>query len=579
MIRISNIVLASNGFTKYLWIIILIIVLLIIFGVAFLLFMWTRRRYRKQVADLRKDYAATHVLLVSDCHNMLTRIDFISKNNPRFLPIYNQFNIDYTNCFNSFAIPCDQELGSLESLIKEKEYRDMKELIESAKVNISDFTSSVKKLNEELSKILKREEECLTNSLSVKEQFRSIKESYDSKGTELKGLEASFSLVFNEINNEFASYEKLIDSANYDEADSTITELSKIITALFDVMKTLPYYNTLVRSVIPSRIQNVTETYEKMTKEQYPLHHIQFNSTMKKINSSLEDIETKLKNLQTSGVKEQIDVIVDTLEGFMINFQKEVDAKEKFEKGRINISDDTYSLEKSFAKLNRNLPKYSAVYIINKSYMQQIELIKENINQMSAIKRDIDSSIHSLTKQPYSILLKKMEDLQNEMAKIKVTLDDFHSYLISLKEKSEEIFESIRTNYLNLREAEYAVRDLNVTTLTDEMHLTFEQAYNYLEEEDSILTHEPIDVLKLEELHNRAQEHINSLINEVNTQCDLAKRSEEAIVYGNMLRVAYSEVNKALTTAEKSFFEADFTRATNEAIIIIKKMRPDVSSK
>lgn len=198
---------------------------------------------------------------------------------------------------------------------------------------------------------------------------------------------------------------------------------------------------------------------------------------------------------------------------------------------------------------------------------------------MSAIKRDIDASIHSLTKNPYSILLKKIDDLQNEMAKIKNTLDDFHGYLLSLKEKSEEIYKSIRKNYIKLREAEYAIRELNVTTLTDEMHLTFEQAYNYLEEEDSILTHEPIDVIKLEELYGRGQEHIDNLISEVKTQCDLAKRSEEAIVYGNMLRVAYSEVNKALTTAEKSFFEADFTRATNEAIIIIEKMRPDMSSK
>ena len=74
---------------------------------------------------------------------------------------------------------------------------------------------------------------------------------------------------------------------------------------------------------------------------------------------------------------------------------------------------------------------------ISNSYLQQINLIKDDINRMSAIKRTLDSFVHSSTKQPYSILLKKMTDLQIEMSKIEKTLNDFHTYLRSLKENTE----------------------------------------------------------------------------------------------------------------------------------------------
>lgn len=568
----------SNFIVDYLWIIILVVVLVILFSFAIFIFLWSRKRYRKQVKDLRVKHGNIHELLTADCHNMITRIEFISKKNSRYLHIYDQFEISYTNCMDVFDLPCDQAIGTLESLISEKAFKDIKVKIETARINIQDYEKNVKKLNDELSDILKEDDLCRTNSLSVKEQFRSIKESVSKNSTELKGLEDSFSLIFSEINSKLYEYEDLVDGANYEEANAIISDLKNIISALFEIMEVLPFYNTLIKAVIPERIKELTVKYEEMTNENYPLHHIHFNSTIEKINDRLKEMEGSLKNLVVSDIKEEVDSIIDTLDGFISDFQKEIEAKEKFEKERENTTDNTYGLEKNFAKLNRNLPKYEEVYIINDSYLQQINLIKDDINRMSAIKRTLDSFVHSSTKQPYSILLKKMTDLQIEMSKIEKTLNDFHTYLRSLKENTEMVFSSIEQNYLTLKETEYNVRNLHVQALNDEVSLSFEQAYEYLAQEDAVLTNIPIDVIKLLEIHNQAKNHIDAFVKEMNIQITLAKRGEESIVHGNRLRRAYSEVNKSLIIAEKSFFEADFARATNETVNVIKKVRPDIAS-
>lgn len=568
----------ANFFIDYLWVFILILVLLVIFGVAFFFFLMGRRRARKQVKELRKKYELVHELLIGDCKNMITRIEFIALKNPRYVHIQEQFEFAYNNNIASMNDPCDQAIGSLEALIKEKQYRNIKEIIESTKGNVQDFNRSVKKLNEELSALLKTDDECRSSALSVKERFRMIKEEYNLHATELKGLEESFDLVFSKIASDLGEFEELVDSANYDEADTKLAELSTIISALENTMISLPVYNTLVRMVMPKRIQEVTEAYNEMNNQNYPLHHLHFTSTIENIENTLAELRSKLINFSTEDMKPALDAIRDELDSFIQDFEKEKEARIRFDTEQRQASNDTYELEKEFAKLKRSLPEYKEIYVIDDSYIEQINLIQDDITSMSALKRDLDSFIHSSTKQPYSILLRKMQDLQMEMTKITKTLGDFHSYLLSLKNDSELVYNSVRSNYVALKEAEYSLRLINVKALEDELHLRFITAYTYLQDESDILNRTPLDIKTLMSLYSESRPAIESLLQIIKEESELAFRAENAIVYGNLLRESYSDVRKALEISERSFDEADFSRATNEALVVIKKMRPDATS-
>lgn len=70
---------------------------------------------------------------------MITRIEYIASNNPRYESILNQFKIAYNNNLTSIDAPCEQAIGSLEALDKEKQYRGIKDIIESTRTNINDF--------------------------------------------------------------------------------------------------------------------------------------------------------------------------------------------------------------------------------------------------------------------------------------------------------------------------------------------------------------------------------------------------------------------------------------------------------
>ena len=72
---------------------------------------------------------------------------------------------------------------------------------------------------------------------------------------------------------------------------------------------------------------------------------------------------------------------------------------------------------------------------------------------------------------------------------------------------------------------------------------------------------------------NEAVVHIDSVLAEVATEDELSLRAEDSIVYANQYRVDFSEVRVSLNTAESAFQEADFARASSEALTVIKKVR------
>lgn len=140
--------------------------------------MLAQKRYSRQIKELRKKYDANHNVLTVDCLNMITRIEYIASNNPRYESILNQFKIAYNNNLTSIDAPCEQAIGSLEALDKEKQYRGIKDIIESTRTNINDFAKSVNKLNTDLSEILKDDDNCRGYAVVTKKSSAWSKKNY-----------------------------------------------------------------------------------------------------------------------------------------------------------------------------------------------------------------------------------------------------------------------------------------------------------------------------------------------------------------------------------------------------------------
>ena len=560
---VSN--LLKNPLTIVAFIVALIVLIIIIVVGVFII---SRSRKKRQIKELEVKYGFIHDRLVNDDKNMIARLEFISTNNIAYLQIHQQYLERYNTILDKQDKQCFIAINSLNELATAKNFKKMKEIIESTRLSVLDFDKLVNSLNDDLWTLLKPDE-----AIREKEKLRNLKDDFNNHYTELKFLEESFTLVFNAIETMFTEFEQLLDAANYDEANEKLPPISKLLDALTKMMVDLPFITTLATQVVPQRIAELQESYEKLEQEKYPLHHLQIKVTIEKMETELDDIASRLKDFKLEGVKDELDKMTDQIDIFFRQFEEEKEAKSLFDKEQADISNNTYELEREFAKLKRYLPEYKNIYVIDDKYLDQLTLIQNDIDRMSAIKRDLDTFIHSSTKQPYSILLKKMKDLQIEIKKITSTLNDFHDYLGSLKADSERAYAEIRTYYVKLKEAECKIREINVAALSDYLSLRFKQGYAYLDNLNDIINSQPIDVKKLDAVYNEAVVHIDSVLAEVATEDELSLRAEDSIVYANQYRVDFSEVRVSLNTAESAFQEADFARASSEALTVIKKVR------
>lgn len=556
----------------------LIIALIVIALICFFLievFVISRNRYRRQIKDLETKYNFIHEQLVNDDKNLIGRIEFISSRNVIYLQIHQQYSERYSALLNKQDKQSYLAITSLKELVDAKNYRGIKDIIESTRTSVSEFDKAVNGLSEDLWVLLKPDEEIRQQAVKEKEKLRNLKDSFNEHITELKAIESSFDLVFNAIEKRFSEFEELLDAANYDDAKEKLPTIAKLLDAMTRTMNDIPFLTTLATQVVPQRIQELQHTYEELEEEKYPLHHLQIKFNIEKIQSKLDDIVKRLGDFRLEGIKAELDEIIDIIDIFFRQFEEEKEAKSLFDKEQSHISDNTYELEREFSKLKRYLPEFKSIYVIDDKYLDQLTMIQSDIDRMGAIKRDLDTFIHSSTKQPYSILLKKMRDLQSEMKKITTTMSDFRTYLSSLKSNSEKSYREIRIWFKKLKEAEYIVRTINVQALSDTLELQFRQAYTYLDDLDEIIKTQPIDVRKLERINSEASVLIDSLLAEVNTQEELSIRAEDAIVYANQIRTEFGIAKSTLIVAENSFNEADFGRASSEALGIIKKMRPE----
>lgn len=539
-------------------------------------FVIKRSRQRKVAKELEKRYKRLHTLLVEDVEQFIARLEYISNQNLDYIQYHEKYVRQYQDILQNNDRNSYVAISGLNTTLSEKKYKKIDSLINSTKTVVIEFDHKVVNLYNELNNLLQKDEEFHQDELKLQRIYRDIKEKYSIHEGELKIIQESFTAFFNKIDQLFLDCEELSSAARYEEASEKLPMIEQVLNEVNASFENLPAFCIRISKVIPKKIDDVLIKYDALQKENYPLHHLKIMSKVENYKLILEELKRKLSVFDLAKVKEDLDAIdLDILNIFKC-FDNEEQAKNYFDQNSEQMYNNTYELEKEFMKIKRKLPNYKDVYLIKDKYLEKIEELENDIDKISIIKRDLDTFIHSSTRQPYSIIVMKMNDMENEMNRIKEIINDFNQYLISLKSDSENIYTKICDYFLKLKNAQYELRVIGVSAFSDRLRNTFERSYAYLEEVGDIIKVQPIDVQKAMDTLNNAEELIEPLIKEVEENASQRKYAEDSIVYANQYRQGFLDCKYALNNASTSFFEGDFTRTIDETVVIIKKMRPEV---
>lgn len=547
-------------------------VVLIALFVLLYVFVFSRSSIKKQVRELERRYSYLDALLLGQDSQYIHRLEIISHTNLLYVEKYSDFSKRFKEIFDNDDKFSESMIKQLNSLIANKQYKNIKLVIADARHTIDAFEEAVNELDKDLYEVIRPEEEARQAVLKIKENYRRVKQIFYSNSNDLELVSSSFTKVFDRLDQSFIDFESHIESAEYDEANALLPTLDHVVNALSDALEELPSLCILIENVIPEKISSLEQEYIEVEKKGVPLFNLSFHKKVDRWNSSLANVRERTVDLNTVGCKDDLNVIANEIEEVKQLLNSEVVDKDLFEKESGELYTKVIELEKNFLKICSLLPEVEEVYVINETQHNNIEVLKENMNRLGASKRSLDNFIHSGTKQPYSILRKKLSELQNDYDKAKASLDDFTAYLDSLKTNSEEAYTLVFVYYYRCKQIESTLRDMGLPEFAESYQGQLETCYEILNEIDRTLKIQPIDVAyindKVEELKNLA----NNFFEEIENRYREQQLAESAIVYANRDRNHQTDVHQQLSVLEKAFYNGEFVKVYHEANGIFQRM-------
>ncbi len=558
-------------------IIIGIVAVLAALGILLYIFVFSRNSYKRQVRELERKFSYFDALLVGQDSQYIHHLEIVSRTNLLYVEKYNTYSKRFKEVFDNDDKFAESMIKQLNSLVASNQFKNIKMVIADAKKAIAIFEEAVNNLDAELYEIIKPEEEARQAILKLKENYRRVKQIFYSNSNDLELVAVSFNKVFEKLDTSFVEFENHIESAEYEEANELLPVISKVIAALEEALSQLPNLCIMVQSVLPEKIEQLTNEYTAVERRGVPLFNLSFRHRVDEWKKVIEDLKKQLINLQTKGASEKIENIQREIEKTRELLNVEVDDKAIFEEAADHLYRAAISLEKEFLKVCSLLPDVEKIYIISNEQKQHIEELKESMNKMGGSKRTLDNFIHSGTKQPYSILRKKLDDLQQDYDVANKGLNDFKAYIESLRTSCEEAYSLVFIYFYRCKQSESILREISISSFAEQYNDQFESCYQLLNEIDLSLKVQPIDVAivndKVEQLKNIA----NKLFDDVDNKYREQQLAESAIVYANRDRNHQADVHHQLSQLEDSFFKGEFVKVYHDANAIYRRMHVEDS--
>ena len=548
---------------------------IIALGVLFFLlyhFVISRNRIKHQVRELQKKYTYLDALLIGQDSQYIHRLEIISRTNLLYVDKHEQFSRRFKEIYENDDKFAESMLKQLNALISNKQFKNIKTVIIDSKKAMKTFEDKVNELDNDLYTLIKPEEDSRQSILKLKENYRRVKQTFYANSSDLDLVSSSINQVFDKLDQMFVEFETHIESAEYDDAQSLLPTISKVVSALESALSQLPNLCILVNTVIPEKIEDLKKDYEEQEAKGLPLFNLSFQMKVGEWNNDLNIIRTRLTKLQIANIMESLDALQSEIEEMRELLKNEESDQEFFLEHNQEIYQNVVDLEKAFLKICSLLPEIYKTYVVTDERKEKVEQLKQTMNALGTTKQSLDNYVHSSLKQPFSTLKSKLDELAAQYAIAKEGMEEFKQYIEFLKTSSEEAYTLVFVYYYRLKQVEGLLRDIAIPDFSEPYRVRIEDCYDLLNEIDKAIKVQPIAVDDINEKVNILKSNANALFDEIENKFREMQLAESAVVYANRDRNHQDDVHQQLSALEKEFYHGEFVKVYHDANAIFKRM-------
>ncbi len=562
------------GLNETVLIVVASVIVATVLGILLYFFVISRFKFRKQVSNLEKQFSHCDALLLGQDTQYIHRLEIISRTNLLYLSKYEQFYRRFKSIHDNEDAYADSILKQLKSLLAAKQYKNIKSVISEAKKAVENLTESVNNLDHDLYEVIKLEEDCRRTIDHLREVYRHVKQTYYSESNDLEMVAATFNKMFDKIDASFARFDEQLEGAEYEEINSEAASLNSVLTALGHVLIELPKLCKTIKTDIPEALTSLQNKYKETEKQGVPLYHLSFKNHIEEWKKKIQEISKRIINLQIGGVNSELELILVEIDSMRQKLDDEVNARDYFREHYDFVYQSVNNVEKVFLRICALLPEIKNIYIISPTEIEKIDSLGKSVDDLGNSKRYLDGFVHSGTRQPYSLLKSKLDELEANYSIVNKGVTNFKMYIDSLKSTAEEAYNMISVYYYQVKEAERALDEVNIESFSSLYREKIEAVFEVLNDIYQGVQTKPIDVEDINNKITNLKNIANPMFEDIENKTRNAKVAERSLVILNRDRDE-QDINHTVNQLEIGFQKGDFQSVYSQANSLYKNRHLD----
>ena len=229
-----------------------------------------------------------------------------------------------------------------------------------------------------------------------------------------------------------------------------------------------------------------------------------------------------------------------------------------------------------FRKLFRQFVQ-PMVTAISETEIEKINNLEKSVNDLGNSKRFLDGFVHSGTRQPYSLLKDKLDELEANYSIVSQGVNSFKEYVDSLKKTAEEAYNMISVYYYQTKEAEMALREIDVESYSNNYQEKIDAVYEVLNDIYDGVQSKPIDIEDINNKIANLKNIANPMFEEIDNKTRTCKVAEKALMSLNR-DLGEQDIAQQSKQLETSFYKGEFQNVYSQANSIFRNRHSENES-
>ena len=434
------------------------------------------------------------------------------------------------------------------------------ELKEDAKRELYKAKFLLSKLLEEIEDVNMSEEKYRTLIIKLKAKYRELNDYYEAHKKEYGELENVVEMQFENIEKRFQIFEEFMETNDYSEVIHIVKSIDLMLEHMQDVVKKLPDLVIVAHKIIPLKIEELTNIYEKMILDNYNLKELNVTTNLENALKSTNELVEKVKGLNFKDVEVEFEAIVEYLDDLFKVFETEQIARKEYSKLKILFEKKLIKTNKIVSSVYKELDSIRSMYNLKAEEIDSLNVVKTRLMEVNDNYKKI---INDLKSQETNFLTanKELIDVNSILIELSDDLDKLLKSLGNMYEDEQRAREQLNEIEKLLRDSKGILNKYNFPSVNKELFIEIKEANEAVYEVIKELKEKPIKINTLNTRVDTARDLALKVYTHVNDMLKKMEVIEELIVFANKYRSESEIISDNLNKASNFFFQGNYNKS------------------